>query len=183
MTNHNETTEQIIEHLGAKIAEAAKTHRVVELRQLVPKLTHALDLEQEERSVKSRLQTLRENVANQTGNDESSRSIRRLIVHVTQGMINQNLLTLSDQIRKGWIRIGDTMHIKALPSGDEFETVVLATGNKLQERGKIGRFYKDAHVKVGDVVELLHLGNHHWQLKRLDPQEYHMLKLKALEMI
>ena len=51
-------------------------------------------------------------------------------------MINQNLLTLSNQIKRGLVRPGETFNIQALPSGDTFETQLLVSGNKLQERGK-----------------------------------------------
>jgi hypothetical protein len=182
MTNNNESTEQLIETLTAEIAKEGEAHRFSNLAGLVGKLNHALQLEAEERSVKTRLELLRASISGE-GGSPTDRPIQRLIVHVTQGMINQNLLTLTEPIKTRLIRVGENMHIRCVPSGDEFETTVLASGNKLQERGKIGKFYRDAQVKAGDVVELRNLGNHHWELRRLDNREYHTMKLKALEMV
>ena len=51
-----------------------------------------------------------------------------------QGMINQNLLTLTEHINRGTIRVGETMDIETVPGGERFTTKVLPTGNKLQER-------------------------------------------------
>jgi len=60
---------------------------------------------------------------------------REIAVAVTEGMINQNLLTLTEAVRRRTIAVGDKLTVET-PSGDQFETTVLEAGNKLQERGR-----------------------------------------------
>src|SRR5437870_5606969 len=64
---------------------------------------------------------------------------RKLRIEVSQGMLNQNLLTLTDPIKRGQIKVGEELSIEARPSGDKFETAVVQPGNKLHERGAIGK--------------------------------------------
>jgi hypothetical protein len=103
---------------------------------------------------------------------ENGGGIRELVIDVTQGMINQNLLTLSPHMRRGIIRSGEKLSIEALPSGDRFETELLASGNKLRERGRIAKFYRDAAVRAGDLVVLREVTPGHWQLKKGDIVRY-----------
>jgi len=90
----------------------------------------------------------------------------RLVVDVTQGMINQNLLTLSEHVKAGRIRPGIEMTIEATPSGDLFSSTLLSDGNRLQERGAIARFYRDARVRAGDKVVLTEDSPNHWKLEK-----------------
>lgn len=101
---------------------------------------------------------------------------RYLEIVVTQGMLNQNLLTLSDALRARKVQLGDIFRIKALPSGDEFETELVGGGNKLRERGKIAKFYREAGVKEDDIVALKEVAAGSWELlktgKRFTPPQY-----------
>ena len=89
---------------------------------------------------------------------------RKLNISVTQGMINQNLLTLTEYVNSGIVRIGEQFSIKCEPSGELFDTVLLDRGNKLRERGAVGRFYHDAGVRAGDCVELFEIAPRRWKL-------------------
>jgi hypothetical protein len=89
-------------------------------------------------------------------------------------MINQNLLTLTEPLKHHQLKVGEELTIEALPSGDKFTSMVMQTGNKLQERGAIGKFYRDAGVRAGDFVVLREITRGQWQLQKrnLDLSEY-----------
>jgi len=106
------------------------------------------------------------NVSQPGAHSQTQNTLRQLEIPVTQGMINQNLLPLTDAVKHGLLRTGESFDIEARPSGDRFQTVLLHSGNKLQERGKIGKFYRDAGVKAGDVVLLIEISPGHWQLRK-----------------
>lgn len=90
-----------------------------------------------------------------------------LVIEVTQGMINQNLLTLTDHVKSGRIRVGSEMKIEARPSGELFCTDLLGDGNRLRERGAIARFYRDARVHAGDKVVLTQESPNRWTLEKV----------------
>ena len=67
--------------------------------------------------------------------------------------------------------------IEALPSGEQFETVVLEKGNKLRARGEVARFYREANVRAGDYVLLTEIAPRRWTLKKAPPGEYGLSRL------
>lgn len=99
-------------------------------------------------------------------------NLRELPIEVTQGMINQNLLTLTNHVKRGRIRTGEDLTIETDPSGERFTTELLTNGNKLQERGAIGRFYREAHVQAGDFVVLTEIAPKKWALKKAPLGQY-----------
>ena len=94
--------------------------------------------------------------------------LRRVLIEVTQGMINQNLLTVTEALKRGQLKAGEELIIEAIPSGEKFKTVVMPSGNKLQERGAIGRFYRKARVVADECVELLEVTPMQWKLQKSD---------------
>lgn len=98
-------------------------------------------------------------------------TLRELRVEVTQGMINQNLLTLTDHVNVGRVQPGEDFTIEAKGSDEQFRTPLLANGNKLQERGAVGRFYRHNSVKPGDVVLLKETSPNRWVLQTLTHRE------------
>jgi hypothetical protein len=97
---------------------------------------------------------------------------RELPVEVTDGMINQNLLTLTEHVRRGRIQLGEVLAVEVVPSGERFRTELLSNGNKLQERGAIGRFYREAGVRPWDFVELNEIAPGRWTLKKAPEGKY-----------
>ena len=45
------------------------------------------------------------------------------------------------------MRVGEDLVIEAMPRGRRFKTVVMAGGNKLQERGEINKFSSSARCR------------------------------------
>ena len=80
-------------------------------------------------------------------------------------MIRQNLLTLTDAVKRGAIGVGDKLTVET-PNGEQFETILLETGNKLRARGKIAKFYRDFNVRAGDVVLLREITPGRWRLQK-----------------
>ena len=95
---------------------------------------------------------------------KSSSGLRKIRIKVTQGMINQNLLTLTEAKRNGIVRTRENFTIETLPNHKKFTSFLERVGNKLQERGAIAHFYRSADVHAGDVVELTELTPGVWQL-------------------
>lgn len=89
--------------------------------------------------------------------------LRKLTITVTEGMINQNLLTLTEARNRGMVSLGEKFTIK-LPDGSEFTTDLCEPGNRLRERGAIRRFYQDNKVGDGDRVTLSEVSPSHWTL-------------------
>lgn len=98
--------------------------------------------------------------------------LRELPVEVTAGMIRQNLLTLTKHVKQRRIAIGEDLTIETDPSGERFRTELLLKGNKLQERGAITRFYRDAGIHDGDFVVLTEIAPKQWTLKKAAPGRY-----------
>jgi len=98
-------------------------------------------------------------------------ALRRLPVHVTGGMIRQRLLLLTEHVQHGKIHPGDDLQIHVPASGEMFRTQLLGD-YKLRERGAIGRFYRDANVREGDVVALMETTPGKWTLEKAQPGEW-----------
>lgn len=93
---------------------------------------------------------------------------RRIRTSITQGEINQNLLTLTDARKRGLIGMGEQFRIR-LPDGQEFETELAQPGNKLRERGRIREFYEQQKIKPGDHVILEEVSSGTWTLTKGQP--------------
>lgn len=98
---------------------------------------------------------------------KGSNNLRELSVQITQGMINQSLLTLTEPIKRGLIELGDEFIVE-LPDGSSFDTKLDSPGNRLKERGRIKFFYENWKIKAGDTVSLIENEQGKWSLKRRD---------------
>jgi len=166
----NELTSRIdkaISKTMAGISKAAERRDVTVIEHLTKQASELRALAEQITAIEKRLEHL--DTSGSATNGSTPRSpIRELVVEVSQGMINQNLLTLSSQIKRGIVRTGESFRIRAIPSGDVFETELLASGNKLQERGKIAKFYRDASIRAGDSVVLREITPGQWELGKWD---------------
>lgn len=108
-------------------------------------------------------------------------NLRLLAIEITQGMINQNLLTMTPHVKKKVITVGEYLFIETDPDGDRFKTDLLENGKKLRERGAIGRFYSRASVRAGDFVELIEREPKQWLLRKAEPGKYKSSKRWAPE--
>lgn len=91
--------------------------------------------------------------------------LRTLAIEVSQGMLNQHLLTLTDAKRSGLVKGGEKFKIQ-LPDGTIFSTELCDPGNKLRERGLIRKFYADSNVTEGDTVVMEEKSRGSWLLRR-----------------
>jgi len=95
----------------------------------------------------------------------SGNASRALRIKVTQGMINQNLLTLTKAIRRGLMKVGEEIQIQLPPEGELLISRVLPQGNRIQERGRIRRLYEECKVRPGDFLVLEKDEAGIWKLK------------------
>lgn len=93
----------------------------------------------------------------------SKSGMRTLRIEVSQGMINQHLLTLTDAKARGLVKAGEKFTI-TLPDGTSFSTELCDPGNKLRERGQIRKFYESAKIVEGDKVILAEISRGNWSL-------------------
>lgn len=91
-------------------------------------------------------------------------SLRNFSVWVTQGMIDNQRLTLTRVLRTRLILVGEKMLI-TIPATDEVvRTEVMAQGKKLRCRGAIGRFFLKANVTAGTEVSMTETAPGEWVL-------------------
>lgn len=86
---------------------------------------------------------------------------------VTEGAIRQNLLNIKEAKKAGILPPdGDSINVET-SVGTHFDTKVVYTQNKLQERGEIKRFYEMADVKAGDELSLKVVGDGKYLLEKV----------------
>jgi hypothetical protein len=158
--------EEAITAVMKQIPAAAERQDLTSLESLTKKATELQSMKHQILAIETRFQQLMNGSQIAPIEESKGSGIRELVVKVTQGMINQNLLTLTDGIDQGIVRIGEKFIIE-LPSGERFQTELLPTGNKLRERGKIRQFYQDENVQAGESVLLTEITPGRWQLKKL----------------
>ncbi len=151
----------------ADVTRAAGNQDLPALEMLTRHASELKQMKEQVAAIDARLQAMENGKGPPiTSRSRSGSSSRELAIEVTQGMINQNLLTLTRHVKRGSIRIGESLDVEAVPSGERFTTQLLSAGNKLQERGAMARFYRDAGIHAGDVVVLAEITPGHWQLKK-----------------
>lgn len=157
--------DKLMDQTMSKITKAAASQNLAELELLTKRASELKQMKEQIIAIQHRLIAFADNneLKILSGGDPSSVH-RELLIEVSQGMINQNLLTLTEPLKRGQIRIGEELIIEPLPSGERFKTVVMTNGNKLQERGAIGRFYREAGIHAGDSVVLREISRGSWQL-------------------
>lgn len=93
----------------------------------------------------------------------TTEGLRKIRVEVTQGMLNQKVLTLTVAKRRQLITKDEQFRIR-MPDGQVIDTCLIQPGNRLQERGAIGRFYRENKVKEGDCVHLDEVRPGEWEI-------------------
>lgn len=159
--------EILVDETMSKITKAAATKNLTELEALTKQASELKQMKEQVTAIQHRLIGLAGNRTIKSQMDGNSNLPNREIrIDVTQGMINQNLLTLTEALKRGQIRVGEELAIESLPSREKFKTVVIGGGKKLQERGAIGRFYREAGIHADDVVLLQEISRGNWQLSK-----------------
>ena len=100
----------------------------------------------------------------------SESGMRTLAIEVSQGMLNQHLLTLTDAKRQGKVKAGEKFEI-TMPNGTTFTTDLCDPGNKLRERGFIREFYETSKIRDGDKAILREVSHGKWRLLAGDSEE------------
>jgi hypothetical protein len=101
------------------------------------------------------------------GSDRSDTSevngLRHIRVELTEGMINQKMLTLTQAKRRGIIRDNEKFRI-TMPDGEIIETELAQPGNRLRERGAFGRLYQKEKIDSFTCIDLHETQPGHWTL-------------------
>lgn len=172
MNNITGQIEELMAKTMGKVSDAAKNQDLNALEALTRRATELKQMKEQVLAIQQRLQgfVATEHLAEMAPTSKTPYG-RQIRIDVTQGMINQNLLTLTEAINKGVVSAGEVMTIEAVPSGRKFKTDVMANGNKLRERGEIRKFYADAGVEPGDMVLLEETSPGQWKIRKLDLAE------------
>jgi hypothetical protein len=88
---------------------------------------------------------------------------RPLRIEVSEGMIRQNLLTLTKGVKRGLMKVREEIQIR-LPNGELLKSRIMPPGNRLQERGGIRRLYLEYNVKAGDSILLFKQESGEWKM-------------------
>jgi len=164
------TIETLMKQTIAKINEATSKPGcdVAELEGLTKQASELKQLKEQVAAIQHRLHALSGGSALKGKQSVSGSFLRELQIEVSQGMINQNLLTLTEAIKRGQLKVGEQLIMEVLPSGEKFTSDVMQPGNKLRERGAIGKFYRNAGIRAGDYVTLRESARGQWQLLKCD---------------
>jgi hypothetical protein len=157
------TITQAIATTMQQIAEAAQQGNLSLVESLTKKASELKAIQNQAAALENRLVALSNGPKTGNSSHDQTPALRELPVTVTIGMIRQNLLTLTDAVKRRSIGIGEKLVVET-PNGEQFETVLLEIGNKLQERGRIGKFYRDFGVQDGDIVLLREITPGRWRL-------------------
>lgn len=158
------TINNYMDQTMSKIKEAAATQNLTELEALTKKASELKQMKEQIAAIQHYLISFNGNGEMKNRSGGSALTLREIFIEVSQGMINQNLLTLTKPLKRGQIRIGEELIVEVLPGSKKFKTRVMRNGNKLKERGAVGRFYLSAGVKAGDFVTLREVSHGNWQL-------------------
>jgi hypothetical protein len=168
--------DRLLEQTMSSISAAAAKRDLGGVTALTKRASELEAMKKTLMGIEDRLKTYRAPVAQpptqKTAEPDSNGSLRELPVEVSQGMINQNLLTLTEHVKRGRIKAGEELLVEAAPSEDRFRTDLVGNGNKLRERGAIARFYRDAGVRAGDIVVLTETAPQRWKLRKAEAGEF-----------
>lgn len=169
--------DEMIEATMTKIAEAAGKRDLASVAALTRKATELEEMKKTVEGIEAKLFSLKESTVTParstvTSGPQPDVKQRELAIEVTQGMMNQNLLTLTEHVKRGRIRTGEELIIETYPSGERFRTDLMTNGNKFRERGAIGRFYREAGVRAGEFVVLTEVSQGQWTLKKAPPGQF-----------
>jgi len=155
-----------------KIAEAAGKRDLATVVAQARKAAELEDMKKTVQSIEEKLNSLKTPTTPVTSERQLEVKLRELPVEITGGMLRQNLLTLTTHVKRGRIRVGEELTVEAYPSGERFHTDLMMNGNKLRERGAIGRFYHEAGVREGDFAVLVEVAPSRWTLKKAPHGQY-----------
>jgi len=158
--------DELLKSTLSQIAEAAQNGNLGAVNVASRKATELEEMKKTVSLIEERLKEF------QMPSAEKDEHLRELPVEVSAGMINQNLLTLTEHVKRGRIKVGEVLTVEVLPSGERFRTQLLHNGNKLQERGAIGRFYREVGVRKFDFVMLSEVAPGQWTLKKAPDGQY-----------
>lgn len=170
-------TPELDNHIASvmkQIGEAAGKDDLAAIQRLSKRAAELKELKEQAASIQQRIASLTSEPIEATPTTQPKQTNgagRTLFVQVSDGMIRQNLLTLTPHVKRRKIGIGEQLVIEALPSGERFQTEVLDKGNKLRARGQIARFYNDAKVRPDDYVVLTETTPGKWTLRKASPGE------------
>jgi hypothetical protein len=88
---------------------------------------------------------------------------RPIIIPVTDGMLRQNLFTLTKAVKTKRMSVGQKITL-ILPDETQLTSTILAPGNRLQERSLIRKFYTENSVKAGDILQLHDVDADTWRV-------------------
>ena len=160
------TIDEMIEVTMQKIAEAAGKRDLTTVAALTRNAAELEEMKKAVQTIETKLNALKNSSESLNSEPQQAVNGRELAIEVTQGMLNQNLLTLTDHVKRGRIKTGEEMLIETLPSEDRFRTDLMTNGNRLRERGAIARFYREVDVRAGDFVVLMEVAPGRWTLKK-----------------
>jgi hypothetical protein len=172
-----ETIDVLAAEVMTRITQAASKHDLPSIETLTRAASELKEIKEKVLHVGARLARLNPQAANARGGlgtTSGGSKLREFKMEVTDGAIRQNLLTMTEPLKSGLAKAGEQFAIEALPSGERFKTILLTSGNKLQERGAINRFYRDAHVGGGDFVLLTEVAPGEWTLRKFSNGNGHV---------
>src|SRR5436190_18351691 len=110
MNKLTDEIEHAITDAMQEISRAAERRDLNVLEHLTKKASELRAMKEQVVAIENRLRAMKNGTHVVPAHAGNSGAIRELVVEVTQGMINQNLLPLSEHMRRGIIRSGEKLN-------------------------------------------------------------------------
>lgn len=98
-----------------------------------------------------------------TDSSESASGLRKITIEVTDGMIRNHMLTLTQACKAGIVRTGEKLKL-TFPWKEVIQTEIMSPGNRLRERSAIRRIYEENSMVSGDRVILTETLKGRWNV-------------------
>lgn len=109
---------------------------------------------------------IEKNFGDPTSTDDKKSDGRPIIeIKITEGMIRQNLMTFTKPVKRKRLKVGQKIILET--KSETIESEIIEPGNKLRERGAVGRLYRESHAQPNDLLVLTPMGpkeENRWQV-------------------
>ena len=149
------------EEITNRIIAAAKARNYQEVIDLATLGRDFMVVVQRHKEIQQQLKSINENPAPFVPS-----SYRKCIIEVTRGSLEYSYLLVSGPLKKKILMPSEVLKIHVPATGETFSTKIYLKNKNLNEREAIGRFYKAAAIKVGDLVALTEIAPNEWTLTK-----------------
>jgi hypothetical protein len=158
--------ETILSDVEQHIITTVKSHEWDKAKQIIDWLRDKEVAKQALEEARKRSEEAERQLANLTGTVEPPQDFkgRRIRLKVTYGSIDNNYLLVTRALDDRVLKASETLDVHVPATGESFATGIYTRNKHLDERHKVGRFFRATGVKAGDFVLLEEIAPGKWRL-------------------